>query len=819
MAGSGFENAIMDPLTLGLGIVTGAGALWGAQRLRHVRVPAEGLGDLLGWAFLIDERVILMKDGSFLSGFELDPPDLETATASEVNRVTNTVHDMLLMLGEGYGIEVNVCRSYSTTYPIQGEQSFPTASLQMMERERQEQYQEIGPHYALRHTVFFTYTPPRELWSKWGISVIQEARTGFDYEQILSGFKHTLSEVQALLASQFCVTPLCSDGLLTECHSALTGRNEAVASIPTSYLSHTLASDDFQTGFYPVIGGQHLFVITISSLGMQTTAGEGEFFNRVQGQGRWHMRFIGMDRRAAGRRIKRLQTSWFHQRRGLRKLIAPGEDGFEDQDAVAMQDETASAYAESASGRVRFGYFTNALILRDSQMQRGLAQSQLLLQALRDQGYTCSLETMNATDAFLGTLPGHGYANLRRPLLSSRNIAHLFPVSAPWKGSRTCPSPLFPDHSPALACARTSGGIPFMVNLYQGDVGHVLVVGATGAGKSVLVGWLTLNFLRYSESRVHIFDIGLSHQIPCLAADGRHFSFGEADTHPLQPLRHIHEEAERLWALAWLETIYDLAQERLNASDRRALENTLDLLSQSSPDHRTMSALHLLLPQPLQSTVFRYTEAGPYGQLFDGIAGATAEVRMHVYELGHVLDQGDAVIVPLLLALFRKIERTLDGTPTLIVIEESWAALLRSRFAERIKAWLLTLRKRNAAVLLVAHSAAQIAALPNAALITESCPTKIILPNPEARTEEGMAMYRALDLSRRAIDVIASAKPKRDYFYKSPSGSRLFELNLGPVVRTLLMPLPGMSGEASRRRIREAIRNHGHDFLHQIESS
>ena len=807
----------MDPLTFGIGTATGAGTVWAINRLQHLKRPAEGLGDLLGWAFLIDEGVILMKDGSFVSGFELDPPDLETTSAAEANSTTDTVHDMLMLLGEGYGIEVNVHRRHSTEYPIQENHHFPTASLQTMEHERQRQYQEIGSHYTLRRTVLFTYTPPRELWSRWEVPMVQGVQKEFDYAQTLSGFNRTLNEVRALLAGRFQVTPLSSSELLTECHCALTGQNEQVVSLPSSYLSHTLASDDFQTGFYPVIGGQHLFVVTIASLGMQTQVGDGAFFHRIEGEGRWHMRFIGMDRHTAGRRIKRLQTNWFHQRRGLRKLIAPEEDGFEDQDAVAMQHETASAHAESASGRVRFGYFTNTFILRDRQMQHGLARSQTLLQVLRDHGYTCALETINATDAFVGTLPGHGYANLRRPLLSSRNIAHLFPVSAPWKGNSTCPNPMFPDGSPALACARTPSGAPFMVNLYQEDVGHTLVIGATGAGKSVLVGWLALNFLRYPKSRVHVFDIGRSHQIPCMAADGVHFSFG--DTNPLQPLRHIHEETERLWALTWLETIYDLSGELPDADGRLALADTLDLLCQSSPEHRTLSALHLLLPQTLQSTVVRYTADGPYGRLFDGDQGAEASARMHVYELGQILDQGDAVVVPLLLALFRSIERTLDGSPTLIVIEEAWAALLRSRFAERIKAWLLTLRKHNASVLLVAHSPSQIAALPNAALITESCPTKIILPNPEARTEEGAAMYRALDLSMRAIHVVASAKPKREYFYKSPARSRLFELNLGPIARTLLMPLPGMSGEASRSRIQEAFHHHGHDFLHHITYS
>ncbi len=809
----------MDPLTFGLGTVAGAGALWIVQRLQQFRTPAEGLADLLGWAFMIDEGMILMKDGSFLSGVEIYPPDLEASSNADISSVTDTVHDMLTLLGEGYAVEVNVHRRFSTQYPIETKHHFPTDSLCAMEEERHEQFRESSRHYSMRRTVLFTYTPLRELWSKWERPIISGTESGFDYKEIFSEYKRTLTEVHGLLKSRFDVSSLSSSDLLTECHSTLTGKVEPVPYSHHCHLSRSLASDDFQTGFYPKMGDQHIFVITISSLGFETRAAGCDFLNRMEGQWRWHMRFVTMSRHQAERRIKRLQTSWFHQRQGLRKLIAPSEDGFEDQDAMNMQQEAASAQAESSRGRVRFGYFTNALVLRDPVMNRGLAQSQILIQELRDQGYTCAMETINATDAFIGTLPGHGYANLRRPLLSSRNIAHLFPVSAPWKGVPTCPSPQFPANSPALACARTSGGIPFMINLHQGDVGHSLVIGATGSGKSVLVGWLALNFLRYDNSRVHIFDIGHSHQVPCWAAGGTQYSFGEINTNALQPLRHIDQDSERLWVLSWLEIIYDLAGEFPDAEGQLALAETLDLLSESPQEYRTMSALHMLLPQALKNAIAQYTEDGPYGQLFDGDKATALSERMQVYELGNILDQGDRVMVPLLLSLFRNIERTLDNTPTLIVIEEAWAALLRSQFSDRIKAWLLTLRKRNAAVVLVAHSPAQITSLPNAALITESCPTKIILPNSGARTQEGIAMYKALDLSPRAIDIIASATPKREYFYKRPEGGRLFELNLGPVARTLLMPLPGKNTQASRGCIQEAIRNHGQQFLDYLDDA
>jgi len=819
MAGPGSETTLMDPLSFGLGTVTGAGALWAIRRMQQIKMPTEGLGDLLGWAFLIDEGIILMKDGSFLSGIELDPPDLESASAAEANSVTDTVHDMLMLLREGYAVEVNIHRRHNQVYPLEGKHDFPTDSLRKMENERKSQFETIGSHYSMHYTLLFTYTPSKELWSKWQHPLIHGHSGGLDYEQILVQYKHTLTEIHALLNSRFGVTSLSSQDLLTECHSTLTGHVEPVCPYQNTYLSHSLASDDFQTGFYPLIGEKHIFCVTISSFGMQTKVGCGSFFHQMDGIGRWHMRFVGMSRHVADRRIKRLQTSWFHQRKGLRKLIAPNEDGFEDQDAIEMQQETAEAHAQASSGRVRFGYFTNVIILRDPDIQSGLAQAQILMQLLRDHGLTCCLETINATDAFIGSLPGHGYANLRRPLLSSRNIAHLFPVSAPWKGNPTCPSPLFPSHSPAIACAQISGGIPFAVNLHQGDIGHTLVIGSTGSGKSVLIGWLAMNFLRYKNSKVHIFDLGYSHQVPCWAAEGTHFSFGESNTNALQPLRHIHLKNERLWALTWLETIYDLARHELYPDDRLALSSTLELISQSESNHRTLSAFHLLLPHSLKSTMLRYTEEGPYGAFFDGDSQTDISKRMQVYELGQIMDQGDAVMVPLLLTLFRSIERTLDGTPTLIIIEEAWSALLRSQFAERIKAWLLSLRKRNAAVILATHSPAQIASLPNAALITESCPTKIILPNPEAKTEEGTAMYRALDLNLRAIYAIADAQPKREYLYKTPERGRFFELNLGRIAQILLMPLPGMNTEDSRKAIQRAIREHGQAFLHHLDYS
>ena len=113
-------------------------------------------------------------------------------------------------------------------------------------------------------------------------------------------------------------------------------------------------------------------------------------------------------------------------------------------------------------------------------------------------------ESVNAVEAWLGSLPGHAYANVRQPPVSTLNLAHMIPLSAVWAG------PVRDEHfgAPALFFARTEGATPFRFSLHVGDVGHTLVVGPTGAGKSVLLALMALQFRRYPDAQVFAFDFG-----------------------------------------------------------------------------------------------------------------------------------------------------------------------------------------------------------------------------------------------------------------------------------------------------------------------
>jgi type IV secretion system protein VirB4 len=481
-----------------------------------------------------------------------------------------------------------------------------------------------------------------------------------------------------------------------------------------------------------------------------------------------------------------------------------------------MVHDAGAARAANSGGEVRFGYLTVGAVVMADDRRTADERAAALLKAVRDLGFTGRVEDVNAVDAFLGTLPGHGHPNLRRPLLTTENVVDVLPLTAPWGGHEAVPSQLFPPDSPPLLWAKTDGSTPFRLCLHEGDVGHTLVVGATGAGKSVLVGLLLAQWRRYARARTVTFDVGYSHYVSGRAMGAAHYDLAGplAAQNPvqMQPLRDVHLPEVRTWAVDWVEQLVELQGQALTPEERGRLAHAVGLLAENPPEGRTLTALLVNLgTERLRALVRPYTLEGAYGQLFDadrdsfGGPGTGPEgeggTRHQVVELSHLVGMSDRVLVPALTYLFRRVEESLDGSPTLIVIEEAWAALMHGRFADRLRQWLLTLRKRNASVVVVAHSPAQFrdSAVKNAQLIVESCPTRIFLPNPDAVEPDTAALYRWLGLNEAEVARLARARKKRDYYVRSPSGARMFDLALSPVEVAFLTTLPGRSADETVR--------------------
>jgi type IV secretion system protein VirB4 len=231
-----------------------------------------------------------------------------------------------------------------------------------------------------------------------------------------------------------------------------------------------------------------------------------------------------------------------------------------------MVGDAQSAIAEINSGLIAQGYYSSVVVLMDEDRSKLETSARAIEKAVNRLGFVARIETINTMDAYIGSLPGHGVENVRRPLINTLNLADLLPTSTIWTGKANAPCPLYPPNSPALMHCVTHGYTPFRLNLHVGDIGHTFMFGPTGAGKSVHLAILAAQLRRYKGMSIFVFDKGMS-MYPLAAAinaksngkSGIHFTVA-ADDEKLAfcPLQFLETKADRAWAMEWIDTILAL---------------------------------------------------------------------------------------------------------------------------------------------------------------------------------------------------------------------------------------------------------------------
>ena len=818
---------MIDLGSLAIGGLAACAAGRGLQHLREHRSEPRGFADLLNWAFMVDVGVILQKDGSLLGGWKYRGPDVDAATPQEQNALSRHLNDALLGFGDDWMFHADAIRRPAVSYPAS---VFPDSVTQILDDERRASYNiTAGRQYETEYFLIVTHLPAPDAVSRFNAFFVQGAdRSRIDWTNVLGNFAVALNTIADRLSGSLKLERLDSDQLMTHLHLALTGREHPVRTPPHgSYLNVVLADQELVGGFEPRVGQMAVRAVAIQGYPHQSFAGQLDLLNTLPFGFRWSNRVIPLGTHTAAKHIRRQQLQWFKKRKGagawVQEMVSKSnasqpkldDDLWLDQDARAMAIDAGEAASENASGSVRFCFYTQVIVVTDPDAVRATYVASEILKALNDAGFTGRIETVNALDAYLGSLPGHGYPNLRRPLMSTRNIVDLLPVTSVWPGLAGNPCSFFPPKSPPLMWAATDGATPFRFNLHDADVGHSLVLGRTGSGKSVLLATIAAQFRRYADAQVFVFDVGYSMWTLAKAAGATHYDLaaGRPDSLRFQPLAQVDLPNERAWAAEWLETLLALQGVSVTSVIRAKLERAIELIAVNDRAHRTLTELTAQLQNATLSSALRpYTMVGNYGQLLDAANDDLQEGRFQVFEMKHLLGLDDKIAVPVLLYLFHRIEQRLDGSPTLIEIDEAWMALMHSLFGARINQWLLTLRKQNAAVVLATQSPSQLARLPNRHTIVDSCPTRIYLPNPDAATPSQKELYRDLGLNDREISIIQGAVPKRHYYVKSSAGSRVFELGLGPVALSFLATPPGSSMEETRRHLETLIALHGEDW-------
>jgi type IV secretion system protein TrbE len=743
------------------------------------------LADYLPWGFLVGPGTILNKDGSFLRLARYRGPDLESATEAELIGVTARINNVLKRFGSGWALFFEARRREASHYP---KSDFPDPVSLLVDEERRKSFEAEGGHFESSYVLSFCWLPPAETQDKAGAYLVERGDDGRDVSSS-RGFEwrdYFVAETDRALDLLANILPeisfLDDEETLTHLHTCVSTKDHPVRvpAIP-AYLDALLADTPFTGGMAPKLGDQHLRTISVLGMPGTTTPGLLDELNDLAIGYSSVTRWIALDRSEAQKLLIRKRRQWFAKRKSvaaiLREVLFNQETVLVDTDAATKALETNEALEDLGSGDVAFGYVTTTLTVAaedEAEADEALRQVERVINA---RGFVTIRESFNAVEAWLGSLPGNPYANVRQPIIHTLNLAHIMPISSVWAG------PHCNDHldQPPLLHAATRGSTPFRLNLHVGDVGHTTIIGPTGAGKSVLLAMLALQFRRYDKSQVFIFDKGRSARCAALMMGGRALDLSVGSGLAFQPLSDIDHPATRAFARDWVLGL--IAHEGI-ATDPAIKDQVWTALTSLAPapkEERTLTGLSLLLQSnQLRQTLQPYTLEGPWGNLLDGKDDSFSLSDVMHFELEGLMET-KGLVLPILTYLFHRLEARFDGRPTLLVLDEAWLFLDSPLFATRIREWLKTLRKKNVAVVFATQSLADIATSSIAPAIIESCPTRIYLPNDRAIEAQIREIYERFGLNGRQIEIIARSTPKQDYYAQTARGNRLFELDLGPL--------------------------------------
>ena len=802
-------------------------------RLKKHQSTEAGLADLLNYAAVVDDGVIVGKNGSFMAAWLYKGSD--NASATDVEREMNSfrINQALANMGSGWMVHVDAVRRPAPNYSHPSQSNFPDPVSAAIDEERRRTFEGLGNLYEGFFIITVTWFPPMLAERKFVELMFHDdsdkpnnkART----HHLIDFFKKEVKNIESRMSSAVSMERLRGQKIMNEDGSTVThdeflqwlqfcvtGINHAVM-LPTNpiYIDNLIGGKELYTGVTPKLGRKFIQVVAIEGFPLESSPGILTRLAELPVEYRWSNRFIFMDHHEAVSHLEKFRKKWKQKIRGFFDQVFNTNGGTVDEDAVSMVADAASAIAETNSGMVAQGFYTSVVVLMDESRSVVEAAALQLEKAINAMAFTARVETINTMDAFMGSLPGHGVENVRRPLINTMNLADLIPTSTIWTGEDFAPNPLMPPNSPPLMHGLTSGNSPFRVNIDVRDLGHTIMFGPTRAGKSTHLAILAMSWRRYSNARLFTFDKGMSMYPSCKAAGGAHYVVaGAGEKLAFAPLSNLVTRSRRAWAMGWIDDLLALNGLKTTPEQRNLIAETIiemGTVEEKEGRPGTLSEFTAKVQDiNIRAALKDYTIDGLMGHLLDAEEDQLSISDFITFEIEHLMDLGDRYALPVLLYLFMRIQEALDGRPTLIILDEAWLMLGHDVFREKIREWLKTLAKKNCRVLMATQNLSDASQSGILDVIVESTATKIYLPNMYARDEAATALYLRMGLNLRQIEIIATAQQKRDYYLVSEKGRRLYSLALGP----LALSFVGATGPDDIAIIKKLEEQHGDSWVH-----
>ena len=511
---------------------------------------------------------------------------------------------------------------------------------------------------------------------------------------------------------------------------------------------------------------------------------------------------------AARRRIRGAQRHYFSRRYSMMSHVQETQGtaaAMVDSAAAVESDRLGAALVELEADGVAYGEASLTVALHgglddverlDGDVRRLFAAHDA--KAVRE-GY-------GQLPVWFSRLPAQPpKRQIRKVFVSAGLAACMAPVFGPPKG--TARSRHLGRES--LAVFETPWRTAYHYDLFRGDVGHTLILGATGSGKSFALNFLLVEALKYAP-RVLILDLGGSYRWLTRFLGGSYLELTPGDAESglrLQPFALPATTRTFQFLTGWVLRLLRLGGYEPGGADTTEIRARIEDLYALGPERRTLSVLAGSLPSAMWPALSRWTEGGAWGRFFDNPPAGAADLKFRdwqVIDLAGAAEHADlceAALAYLLERMRLEIEDPAEQARLkLMVVDEAWRYLadpaVLAYLAEAAKTW----RKKNAALVLATQSAVDVTGTANASALLESIPTKLFLANPELPEEVG-TLFR---LNESEVARIRELTPKRELYLRRPDEAAVLRLEVDPESYWLYTSSPL---DAERRA--EAVEEYG----------
>lgn len=452
--------------------------------------------------------------------------------------------------------------------------------------------------------------------------------------------------------------------------------------------------------------------------------------------------------------------------------------------AVSQIKEIDEALDAAMSGRFAFGsHHLSICCFEDSVKSIENAISMAVVE-FSNVGITAVRERLNMEACFWSQLPGNLKYIVRKSTINTLNLASLASFHNYPSGKRVG------NHwGDACTVLNTVSGTPYFFSFHVRDVGHTMIIGPTGAGKTVMMNFLCAQAQKFN-CRMFFFDKDRGAEIFIRALGGKYSILESSKCSGFNPLKLPETPENKAFLIEWLTVMVTTNGEIVNAEDMARITEAINGNYRLPYEKRMLRNIAPFLgmggPGSLAGRLEMWYGDGSHSKLFDNENDIIDFFSSYVFgfEMGEILKDKKS-ISPVLLYLFHRIQNSLDGTPTMIILDEAWALIDNDVFAPKIKDWLKVFRKLNAFVIFATQSVEDATKSSISDTLVQQTATQIYLPNLKA-TE----VYRtAFMLSEREFQLIKTTDPGTRYFLvKQDQGGVIARIDLtgmGDVIRVL----------------------------------